>query len=366
MILELILVGLAALIQTAAAVSAFLLNRRAGWRWSWTLISMGLAVMAVRRVITFYRFWEAGDRLQDAGLISETAAVVTLVSSIFLFCGVWLIRPLMKSLAEHEKQLNRTNDELRLSLNLAEADLSVARFIQERLFPPGTFHGKGVVISGKCQPMRFAGGDYFDYFSICDGRLAVAVADVSGHGVGPAILMAELRACLRTAGRRISDPEQLATEANHLISEIGSIGRFVTLFIAVIDSDSRTVKFVGAGHEAWLIAPDGTFRNLTTGHLPLGINSDEDYVASEFDIIPNSTLLLATDGVSETCDTEGRMFGTTQMMQYVTDTRGLPPETQINGLFETVTHFRGAAELTDDITAVAVRFVDETDAEDIP
>lgn len=353
---ELILVAAAVVVQITAAGLAFQLNRKIGWQWSWTLVSLGMSVMAIRRGVTLYRLVVMEASVREASAISETAAGATLISSLLLCIGVWLIGPLLKTVSKQQRQLQSANSDLSMSLELAEADLSAARFIQERLFPDAETQYRSLRVAGRCQPMRFAGGDYFDYFTLSDGRLAVVIADVSGHGVGPAILMAELRACLRTAGRRTSDPAELITEANRLLCEAESTGRFVTMFLAVLDESGNSFSYVAGGHEAWLVAADGTVNSLQCDNLPLGIDPAEIYTTRHLSLDPNTLLFLATDGIAETANQDGEMFGIARMMQQVVNDRVRPPLQLVDRLLASVGDFRGKATMTDDITAVAVSF----------
>ncbi len=358
--LEQFLVGLAAGFQTVAAVLAFQLNRRVGWRWSWTLISVGFGVMAVRRFVTLYRLTTADELLRSQGPLSETAAVATCVASVLLCAGVWLIGPLMHAVAQHERHLQGENAALSLSLNLAEADLTLARSIQEHLFPEPEFRFQGLQAAGRCQPMRFAGGDYFDYFRIEDGRVVVVIADVSGHGVGPAMLMAELRAVLRTMAQQATGIVEMVSAGNRLISDGGEMGRFATMFLAVIDSQTGTLSYVCGGHEAWLIGPDGFVESLRADNLPLGIDYSETYVARDVVMESGSTLLLATDGFAETTNAQGQSYGIARTVQRFVDDREQTPSQLIENLFHEVGQYSGSADVTDDLTAVAVRFAAET------
>jgi PAS domain S-box-containing protein len=129
-----------------------------------------------------------------------------------------------------------------------EEQFRVAREIQERLFPKAAPQWPGIDLAGASFPAKATGGDYFDYLSVADGGWGIVVGDVSGHGVGPAMLMAETRAYLRILAQNRGDLGEILARANRALVEDVSDGRFVTLMLAKFESAGRALVYANAGH----------------------------------------------------------------------------------------------------------------------
>lgn len=354
--LDIYLVGFAIVAQLLASGFALRLNFRCGGHWAWLLICCGFLLMAVRRSLTFYNLsWgELATPALPSGVASETAAGVTFLSSLFLLAGVMMFEPLFRALTESQRLLQRDRSQLADSLATAENDLSAAEIIQRRLFPPAQLRHRGVVICGHSQPVRFAGGDYFDFFPMSNGDVLAIVADVTGHGMGAALLMAELRACLRTASRQSLEPAALMEAANQLLADSTDNGQFATCFLAVIHHETSTLSFVGADHECWLVRGDGKVESLQGDSLPLGIDPNATFPVKSVGYGKDDVLLLVTDGVFESSNVDGQSYGIARTLKVVTTFRSSGPQQIIDHLLADVSKFRGAAELMDDVTVVVL------------
>lgn len=178
----------------------------------------------------------------------------------------------------------------------------VAREIQQRLFPKGAPELPGFEISGASFPADAAGGDYFDYLPMLHGQLGVVLGDVSGHGIGPALLMAETRAYLRVLTGRRDNVGEILTRANAILAEDVGSSRFITLFMLRLDPANRSFSYVSAGHPpAYLISADGKVKlSLPRTGLPLGRRPNTEYPESKpIPMEPGDFLLLLTDGIEE-------------------------------------------------------------------
>src|SRR5205814_3702219 len=127
-------------------------------------------------------------------------------------------------------------------------ELEIAREVQEHLFPQHLPIVPGLEYSGHCRPAREVGGDYYDFIELPNGRLGIAIGDVSGKGVGAALMMASLEASLRALAPVIDDPAELMNQVNTLVYQASSASRFATLFYAQYDPVSRRLSYVNAGH----------------------------------------------------------------------------------------------------------------------
>jgi CheY-like chemotaxis protein len=153
-------------------------------------------------------------------------------------------RELRETVERRERK--RAEDELRGN----QEQFRVAREIQQRLFPKALPQFGPFNIAGASYPAEATGGDYFDYLTMADGCLGVVVADVTGHGVGPALLMAETRAYLRILARNRYDVGEILARANRMLAEDVGFERFVTLILARLDPGSQSLIYVSAGHPA--------------------------------------------------------------------------------------------------------------------
>src|SRR5687767_3072453 len=155
-----------------------------------------------------------------------------------------------------------------------QEQLQVAREIQQRLFPKTAPAISGFDIAGVTYPAEATGGDYFDYLTMLNGKVGVIVADVTGHGIGPALLMAETRAYLRTLAANRDDLGEILTSANRILAEDIGQERYVTLFLGKIDPHAHTFCYASAGHPTgYVLAANGEIKTLLKRtSVPLGIN----------------------------------------------------------------------------------------------
>src|SRR5499427_6503278 len=127
-------------------------------------------------------------------------------------------------------------------------ELEIAREVQEHLFPQRLPAVPGLEYSGQCRPAREVGGDYYDFLELPDGRFGIAIGDVSGKGVGAALMMASLEASLRALASVVQDPADLMGRVNRLVNQASAANRYATLFYGEYDPAKRRLTYVNAGH----------------------------------------------------------------------------------------------------------------------
>ena len=160
------------------------------------------------------------------------------------------------------------------ALRDASEEFRAAQEIQQRLYPLHSPSLAGFDIAGALYPAKDAAGDYFDYIPMADGRLGIVVGDVSSHGMGPALLMSETRACLRTLAQAHSDVGEILTCANRvLVMDTGDI-HFVTLALVALDPRTRTIVYASAGQRGYVLHAAGNVTVLDSTSIPLGIEPD--------------------------------------------------------------------------------------------
>lgn len=198
---------------------------------------------------------------------------------------------------------------------LVEQDLELAKSVQRAFLPATPPDFNGYVFHDFYQPAQQIGGDYFDYIPLPDGRLAVIVADVVGHGVAAAMLMAKLSTETRFSLASQPDGAKAISLLNSVISGLG-VEKFITFLCLILDPNSNKIEIINAGHMAPLWKTTSK-RILEPGDeqagVPIGIIDDFEYELSHIEIQPGEQLLMYTDGINEAPNSSGSMFGITRI-----------------------------------------------------
>jgi sigma-B regulation protein RsbU (phosphoserine phosphatase) len=235
--------------------------------------------------------------------------------------------------------------------------LELASQIQTNLLPRSSPHLAGIKIFGTSRFCDETGGDFYDYFIREDElgpELVVMIGDVTGHGVGSALLMTSVRAYLRACIEESNDPAQVLTRSNQLICrDVAGSGLFVTVLLIFYNPISGLARWVGAGHHPALFLPtdDSKPMELAGSDIPLGVDAHWRYQASSTNLGPG-LLYLGTDGIWEATDSTGRMFGRERLHQVIKENCHEQPESLIAQIFTEVDQFTASASLSDDRTAV--------------
>jgi PAS domain S-box-containing protein len=241
-----------------------------------------------------------------------------------------------------------------------EEQFRVAREIQERLFPKEAPKLPGFDIAGKSVPAEAAGGDYFDYVPMLNNRLGIVVGDVTGHGIGPALLMAETRAYLRILARNREDTAEILGRANLVLAEDVGSERFVTMFLAALNPAERNFTYASAGHCAgFLLGADGALRATLKRTGPaLGLRKKAVFKSAPPMPLQAGDLLAAvSDGVEETHGADGAFFGKERALQVLRDNRQRPATEIVEALYQAVSGFAATRDQMDDFTVVVVKVV---------
>lgn len=244
------------------------------------------------------------------------------------------------------------------ALQDSEEQFRVAREIQQHLFPASAPEVAGFDIAGVSQPAEAMGGDYFDYLPMRRGCLGLVVGDVTGHGVGPALLMSEARAYLRLLTKDLDDVGEIMTRANAPLAQDVGTERFVTLLLVQLDPGARTLTYVNAGHPSgYVFAASGEIRaTLKRTSLPLGIRADTVYSAAPpITLGPGEILVLVTDGFEEAVAPDGRVFGIERVFNVVREHRERPAQEIVHALCHGVHAFLQNTPQADDVTVVVAK-----------
>ena len=201
-----------------------------------------------------------------------------------------------------------------------EEQFRVAREIQQRLFPAKAPVIPGFDVAGASFPAAATGGDYFDYLDMCDGTHALVVGDVTGHGLGPALLMAETRAFLRLLVLNRADVGEILTRANRALSVDVDYEHYVTLLFVQLDPLRRELRWANAGHlTGFLLDARGAVKvELKRTGIPLGLKPENSFVTqTAIPLTPGDTLIMLTDGIEESPGPAGELFGKDRLLDTV-------------------------------------------------
>lgn len=248
--------------------------------------------------------------------------------------------------------------ESRKQVEQMEHDLGIARSIQQSLLPNTVPEVDGFEIAGWSQPADQTGGDYYDWQVLPDKRIAISLADVTGHGIGPALVTAVCRAYSRASFPSGRDIGTLLTRINELLVEDLPADRFVTFVVGVLDPRTARIELLSAGHGPLLLytAHDERVQEFGAHDIPFGLEESVQYgPPQEIALEPGDILVLLTDGFFEWANDQGEQFGTERLGNAIRAAQALPPVQIISRLYNAVTEFSGGTEQMDDLTAVVVK-----------
>jgi CHASE2 domain-containing sensor protein len=245
-----------------------------------------------------------------------------------------------------------------------EQELTVARKIQQDLLPKGVLTVSGVDVTGMNLPCFAVGGDYFDYFKLADGRIALAIADVAGKGVPAALLMTNLQAILRAeCGRGTAVPVVPAQANRQLMESMAGSSKFVTFFYGALDPVARRLSYSNAGHNPPLVVrADGRIEELGTGGLILGVFPFAEYEEGTVDLAPGDLLVLFTDGVTEAESKRG-LYGDERLQELLLRERHRSAKEIGDLICKDVDVFSHGLHQTDDVTVLVVKIAEDYVAE---
>jgi sigma-B regulation protein RsbU (phosphoserine phosphatase) len=236
-------------------------------------------------------------------------------------------------------------------------EIEIAREVQERLFPQSYPPVPGIEYCGKCRPALAVGGDYYDFLPLSDGKLGIAIGDISGKGISAALLMSGLRASLRgqtMAG--LHDLAGLMHNVNLLVFEASSANRYATFFYGEYDPATRKLIYVNAGHNAPMILRDEVIR-LDAGGPVVGLLKGAGYEQGECQLQPGDVLVGFTDGISEAMTAEDEEWEEERMLAALGACRGRSAAEMIDSVMAAADAFTAGAPQHDDMTLVVVKVI---------
>lgn len=235
-------------------------------------------------------------------------------------------------------------------------ELDLARQLQLAILPERFPTVESTQGFARMQPATQMGGDFYDFISLPDGRVAVVMADVSGKGVTAAFFMAVARTSINALVRLDSDPARCLTQANAELCRQNPLDLFVTVFLGVFDPRSGELRYANGGHNPPLLC--GADRRVEplgiTGDIALGIFPEASYKTGRVMLGAGQTLLCYTDGVTEAFNIEREAFGDSRLATLMSEASSIDPKNRVDLIFSAVTEFAGGAPQSDDITIAAL------------
>jgi len=244
------------------------------------------------------------------------------------------------------------------TLDAANHSLHAARKVQEGLHPKAPPSATGYDIAGASFPSEAVGGDYLDFIPMLDESLGLAIGDASGHGLGSALLAAEVRATLRALTCTYRGVGEILTLANRILSECIPEGCFITLMFARLEHRAGILVYSSAGHPYPVIfdVAGHVRERLPSMGLPLGIEVSHDFTSSgAVSLNEGDALLFHSDGLVEASNPDGTQFGLDRMQQVVRDHLHLPARAIIDHLYEEVLEHCRPNPPADDVTAIVLK-----------
>jgi sigma-B regulation protein RsbU (phosphoserine phosphatase) len=238
-----------------------------------------------------------------------------------------------------------------------ENELSIAREVQEQLFPRSLPELPGLELAAICRAARMVSGDYYDFIRLGPSRLGIALADISGKGISAALLMASLQAALRSQAALDGHggPAKLVERLNQHLFRNTSDDRYATFFYGVYDAEGKTLTYTNAGHLAPFFVSDGRVQQLDHGGTVVGLFEDCVYEQTILKVEPGSVLVAFSDGLTEPENAFGEEFGMERVREEILRLQRSPTKDLADNLIAAANQWAGAAEQADDITVVVAR-----------
>lgn len=236
-------------------------------------------------------------------------------------------------------------------------ELEDARKVQQLLLPRAMPRFPHFEFAAKYALANRVGGDYYDFIPIDRHRLVVVIADVSGHDIASALVMAMGRNMVRTFFTMHDSPAEVLARTSRVLRQDTQSQRYITMFLGILDSRSMTLTYSNAGHNYPLYLPSGsdTYQPLAVGGFPLGLVDDYTYLEETLQLSPSDLLILYTDGLIEAQSPKGEMFELNRLEDLVRENRGKPVEDLADQLYTAAVDFAETEKLQDDFTFLAIR-----------
>ncbi|HVO83030.1 MAG TPA: SpoIIE family protein phosphatase [Syntrophobacteria bacterium] len=336
-------------------VQSELARDRILWLTHWQWLETAIIAVSLTALLTLLVFWRSRTLIRPFLVMAE--AVQRLAE------GDFSARMEIRKGDERDlvaKAFNEMVPQLADRVQCRNA-LEIAHEVQQNLLPGEVPQLPGFDIAGKLLYCEETGGDYFDFvrYGRKSDQLGIAVGDVTGHGIGAALLMTTARAHIRNLSTKQDDlAEHIATVNRLLATDVRHSGNFVSLFFLELQAGSRTIRWVRAGHDPGLLFDPvaKSFEELAGSGLVLGVAENYSYTQYEKLVgTPGTIIFIGTDGIWETHNGHGEMFGKRRLCDIIRANHGKSAEEIQDAVLEALREFRGDVPQEDDVTIVVAK-----------
>jgi sigma-B regulation protein RsbU (phosphoserine phosphatase) len=341
----------------------------------------------------FYRF--TSSQKDPAWVLNQLRAVIFTNSLVFMGVSIFLTMLVSRNLTIPLKEIIITlrgvrngrfdkkvqvtsNDEIgytgdvinEMTQGLIERErmqqsLNLAKEVQQNLLPKSNLKVNGFDIAGKSVYCDETGGDYYDFISIEGSgkqKIGIAIGDVSGHGISSALLMATVRSSLRQRASLPGSTAKIISDVNRqLVKDVEDSGQFMTMFFLALDTVTRQLEWVRAGHDPAIIYDPGSdaFNELKGSGIALGVDAEWIYEDNQKTDFSNGQIIyLCTDGIWEARNRKGEMLGKEPILNAIRQNASSEATQIIDAIFDTLDKFIGEVKIEDDITSVVIKIQD--------
>ena len=244
-----------------------------------------------------------------------------------------------------------------------DRELSIARQVQQRLFPQISPPVEGLEYHGTCRPASEVGGDYYDFLELPNHKLGIAIGDVSGKGIPASLLMASLQASLRGQAMAAAvNIDCMVENINGLIHAATPDNRYATFFYAQYDPACRCLSYVNAGHNPPMVLRKsnggGECIRLDAGGPPVGLLPHAKYKSAQVDLQPGDSIVLFSDGISEAMNSADEEWGEERLMDALSKLGEKSPEEAVEAILDAADSFAAGAPQHDDMTLLVFRLLE--------
>ncbi|MFI3137160.1 MAG: SpoIIE family protein phosphatase [Methylococcaceae bacterium] len=246
-----------------------------------------------------------------------------------------------------------------INLAIAQNEIKIAQHIQTTLSPAAPIKTADIEVTGLCLPADKVGGDYFDYFFRHETQLALVIADVSGHSIGPALFMVETRSALRAQTNLLASPaETLGVLNNFLFDDLDKSDYFITLFYLHLDSNTHQIKYANAGHPPPLLLRHAQhdFQALDAEGLIFGVRKNIIFEEKTATLAQGDVILFYTDGLIEAENAQHAFFGVERVKAIFREQAQASPQAIIDALVAALQQFCQRTTFEDDITLMVFKY----------
>jgi len=278
-----------------------------------------------------------------------------------------------EQVAELSRSFNRMTENLERLVAVAkekermEAELEIAREVQGQLFPRAVPALRSLELTAVCKPARSVSGDYYDYQSLGDGKVALAIGDVAGKGISAALLMAmlqsslriQVRECLENAGgngrQAVVSTSRIMSRLNQQLFADTAPEKYATFYVGVYEDETGVLTYTNAGHLPPLLIRGGEVVRSDINGMVVGAFAHAQYDESRVQLLPGDLLVAYTDGVTEPENEYGEMFGEERLVEILLRSSRMEAGQLLEVIIDEVQSFTGSPELQDDVTLLVAR-----------